>query len=64
MANEYAVGVRLFIDGERIGTAGRETHRAVNPADFTLYDDDGISMTMREVNFHRYSEATDGNGID
>jgi succinate-semialdehyde dehydrogenase / glutarate-semialdehyde dehydrogenase len=32
MANEYELGLRLFIDGERIGTAGRETHRVVNPA--------------------------------
>ena len=29
MANEYEPGLRLFIDGERIGTAGRETHRVV-----------------------------------
>ena len=32
MASEYEIGLRLFIDGERIGTAGRETHRVVNPA--------------------------------
>jgi succinate-semialdehyde dehydrogenase/glutarate-semialdehyde dehydrogenase len=32
MANEYELGLRLFIDGERIGTAGRETQRVVNPA--------------------------------
>ena len=32
MAHEYGTDLTLFIDGERLGTAGRATHRVVNPA--------------------------------
>ena len=32
MANGYDIDLTLFIDGERIGAAGRATHRVVNPA--------------------------------
>jgi len=31
-ANGYDIDLTLFIDGERIGAAGRATHRVVNPA--------------------------------
>jgi succinate-semialdehyde dehydrogenase / glutarate-semialdehyde dehydrogenase len=32
MAHGYDIDLTLFIDGERIGTANRATHRVVNPA--------------------------------
>src|ERR1700690_3888226 len=32
MPNGYDTELKLFIDGERIGAAGRPTHRVVNPA--------------------------------
>ncbi len=32
MANGYDIDLALFIDGERIGAAGRAVHRVVNPA--------------------------------
>ena len=32
MTNGYDIDLTLFIDGERIGAAGRTTHRVVNPA--------------------------------
>jgi succinate-semialdehyde dehydrogenase / glutarate-semialdehyde dehydrogenase len=32
MPHEYGTDLTLFIDGERLGTAGRATHRVVNPA--------------------------------
>jgi len=31
MANGYDIDLTLFIDGERIGAAGRATHGVVNP---------------------------------
>src|SRR5277367_3222493 len=32
MAFEYAADLKLHIDGERLGQAGRATHRVINPA--------------------------------
>jgi succinate-semialdehyde dehydrogenase / glutarate-semialdehyde dehydrogenase len=32
MTHTYDTDLRLYIDGERLGTAGRETHRVINPA--------------------------------
>jgi succinate-semialdehyde dehydrogenase/glutarate-semialdehyde dehydrogenase len=32
MSNGYDTQLNLFIDGEQIGMAGRETHRVINPA--------------------------------
>ena len=32
MAHEYPADLRLYVDGERLGAAGRATHRVVNPA--------------------------------
>jgi succinate-semialdehyde dehydrogenase/glutarate-semialdehyde dehydrogenase len=32
MSNGYDTDLKLFIDGERIGAAGRATHRVINPA--------------------------------
>jgi succinate-semialdehyde dehydrogenase / glutarate-semialdehyde dehydrogenase len=32
LAHDYATDLRLYIDGERLGAAGREVHRVVNPA--------------------------------
>jgi succinate-semialdehyde dehydrogenase/glutarate-semialdehyde dehydrogenase len=32
MAHEYPTELQLHIDGERLGGAGRATHRVINPA--------------------------------
>src|SRR5271168_143027 len=32
MAHEYLTDLKLHIDGERLGCAGRATHRVLNPA--------------------------------
>jgi succinate-semialdehyde dehydrogenase / glutarate-semialdehyde dehydrogenase len=32
MTHTYDTDLRLYIDGERLGAAGRETHRVINPA--------------------------------
>src|SRR5258708_39222271 len=32
MAHEYLTDLKLYIDGERLGSAGRAAHRVINPA--------------------------------
>src|SRR6266478_4961002 len=32
MAHEYLADLKLYIDGERLGCAGRAAHRVINPA--------------------------------